>query len=105
MICGMAYCGVVCLGAVKIQNMESRTWGFVSGAMAIVPVTTGGILLVTLILIEFLLAMIMDDMEFIYNVEMIWIVVVCLAAAVAGGMVIMTLLRQEVVDGFEYKPD
>jgi hypothetical protein len=102
---GMAYSAVVAIGAVKIQNLESREWGFVSGSMVCLPINSGGFIMVTSIIIEFLLGMLLDDRDYIYFVETMWTAIICLGGLAVGGLVIATLLQKKVVDGFEYKAE
>src|SRR5262249_42234632 len=102
---GMAYSGLIALGAVKAQNIESRAWGIVASIMAIVPLNPGGVLAVTLILIDIPMGMIFDDVEFIRTVDLAWIVILCLVEAAIGALALIAMFRPEVKKGFEYKAE
>jgi hypothetical protein len=96
------YAGVVATGAVKMQNLESRTWGMVSSFLAMVPLMLGGVMLIFGLLVGFLLSILGEDPAssegFVYAVfALIW-----LAGAGVGAWTLMTCLNEDVKAGFEY---
>jgi hypothetical protein len=104
-IAGMLYAGVVIMGAVKAQNLESRQWGIASSIMVMIPLNIAGLALVILICFNILLGMIMDDASFINNVLIFFATIICLVAVAAGVMALMTLVKEDVIEGYEYRPE
>ena len=66
---------------------------------------SAGFIMVTTIIIEFVLGMILDDVDYIYFVETVWTAIICMGGAAVGGLLIATLMSKKVIDGFTYKPD
>jgi hypothetical protein len=103
---GMAYCFTVAVGAAKIQNLDSREWGIVSSIMAMLPYNVAGVILVTLIASEqLILANLFDSADTIFLIEVIWAVLLCLVGAGAGLWALLVLMREDIKEGFEYKPE
>jgi hypothetical protein len=103
---GMIYAGIVAFGAVKVQNLESRNWGFVSSIMGMLPINAGGLIIVVLIGMERILEMIYyDDPGTMHAYQIGVAVLICLGELGAGAWMVMTLLREDVVEGFEYKAE
>jgi hypothetical protein len=100
---GMIYSGLVCYGAVKIQNLEARGWGIASSIMVMAPLNLGGFMMATSILLNFLVGMVLDDLKFIYGVLIFMMVVESLAAIGVGVWALTTLLSEKVIKGYEYK--
>jgi predicted Zn finger-like uncharacterized protein len=96
------YSGVAIVGAVKMQNMESRGWGIASSIMTILPFNSAGISTAIAYLAYILFATVLDDeaMGQLYSSGvgvLVWIV-----AIVVGVWSLRILMSQEVRDGFEY---
>jgi len=96
------YNGLTIIGAVKMQNLESRRWGIASSIMTILPFGSTGLGTVVSGLFFFLFAMLLDDpaMAMMYSGgvgTLVWIL-----AIVVGVWSLRTLLNEEVVAGFEY---
>jgi hypothetical protein len=102
---GMAYSFVLTLGAAKIQNLESRAWGITSSIMAMFPLNGGGVIIVLLIIFERLIENMIDDIDYMRQVELVLIGLICVAEALAGVLALMALLRKEVKAGYEYKAE
>jgi hypothetical protein len=92
----MLYSGVVTLGGVSMQNLESRKLGIVSSIMAIVPLNSVGAVFLVCLLLQVLI----DDSVLIGPGALI-----CVLSAAAGLGALYTLTRQEVVAGFQYKAE
>jgi hypothetical protein len=93
---GMIYSGVVTLGAVSIQNLESRKLGFISCIMAMIPLNSIGLVFLVCLLLQVLV----DDTVLIGPGALL-----CVLSAAAGLGAIYTLTRPEVVAGFQYKSE
>ncbi len=102
---GMAYCGLVTYGAVRIQNLEGYGWGIASCIMVMLPVVSFGFMTSTGLLVKFLLGMVSDDVRWVYTVVVGAMVVETLACIGVGVWCLITLLSEKVVKGFEYKPE
>jgi predicted Zn finger-like uncharacterized protein len=99
------YSGLVAFGAIKMQNLESRGWGFASSIMAMVPINMGGLMLVSAMLIQVLLGIVFDpiaDFAFILAVSVIVMTVEWLVSVGAGLYALITLFNEDVIAGFEY---
>jgi hypothetical protein len=93
---GMLYSGIVTLGAVSIQNLESRKLGIISSIMAIIPLNSVGAVFLMCLLLQVLV----DD-----TVLMGPGALLCVLSAAAGLGALYTLMRPEVIAGFQYKSD
>jgi hypothetical protein len=101
MIFGMIYSGALSMGAVKIQNLESRDWGVASSIMAMVPLNAGGLLC--------MLALVLNiTLDFLFEGSFKWIVLsfflICAwGVNLAAGIWMLTVLNKpDVIAGFEY---
>lgn len=99
------YDGVICLGAVRVQNMESRTWGLVASVMTIIPAGAGGFMFLVWLIFKPILENLFDDEGTAKAYSIGLVVVVGLAAAGIGTWLLRTLMKQEVIEGFEYKSE
>jgi hypothetical protein len=100
---GMIYSGVVTLGAVQMQNLESRTFGIISSIMAIIPLNSVGLVFLVCMVLQILLSMLFDE----WTPYMLMGIgaILCVLAAAAGLGAMVTLMKQEVVAGFEYQAE
>jgi hypothetical protein len=98
----ICYTGVVTMGAIKMQNLESWGWGLASCIMAMVPITTAGLMLVTFMVINVAMSQIFDDYSFIYLVATIAIALEWLGSVAIAIWAMKTLFNEEVQAGFEY---
>jgi predicted Zn finger-like uncharacterized protein len=105
LVLGMVYCGVVTYGGVKMQNLESRAWGIASSILALLPFTTGGLMLLTAFLCNWLLNMLFDDPAFSMYIAIVLMSIQTVAALAAGVWNLVVLMRPEVIEGFEYVPE
>lgn len=100
-----AYNAVTIVGAVKMQNMESRGWGIASAILTILPFGTWGLSGAVAIVLYFLFKMVLDDemmgMTYAGGISgLAWVL-----AIVVGVWSLRTLMSQTVIDGFEYVAD
>lgn len=98
----LIYNAIAVIGAVKVQNLESRRWGIASSIMMLLPLSAGGLSCVFALAIHFL-----EDMTgFLGEVRDFYMIVVAAAPYVASiyiaVMSLQTLMDQKVIDGFEY---
>ncbi len=105
LVLGMVYCATVTFGAVKMQNLESRAWGIASGILALLPFTTGGLMLLTAFLCNWLLNMLFDDPSFSMYIAIVLMSIQQSVALATGVWNLVILMRPEVIEGFEYVPE
>jgi predicted Zn finger-like uncharacterized protein len=97
----LIYNGIVIIGAVKMQNLESRRWGIAASVMTLLPMGAGGIsALVGGIFSYTIGAWVLDDMNLPYSLGLSVLPYLC--AVFVGVWGLRTLFSQEVIDGFEY---
>jgi hypothetical protein len=105
----MIYNGVIVVGATKMQNLESRTWGIVAAIMTLVIVSDGALLYFVWILGHILLsALDMTGTEIFSYGNFLLLLQLLLAAAypvVIGIWSLRVLFNPDVIAGFEYVPD
>ena len=102
---GMIYSGIITYGAVKIQNLEGRGWGIAASIMVMAPLNLGGFMMSTAILLNFLLGMLSDDLAFVYGVLIFILSLEKLVAILVGVWVLITLLSEKVIKGYQYKAE
>ncbi len=104
-VLGLIYDALITIGAIKMQHLESRGWGLTAAILTIVPViSVGGYMMVGFLLIRTVGRML--DMSDVTDMMMYaWLGATALWALGVGIWGLTVMLRQEVVDGFEYKPD
>ncbi len=102
-VAGMIYCGVVTLGAVQMQNLESRSFGIVSCVMAVIPLNTVGFAFLVAIVLQIPLELIMDEATSFILMGLG--AILCVLSAAAGLAAMFTLMREEVRAGFDYKAE
>jgi predicted Zn finger-like uncharacterized protein len=104
----LVFDAVITVGAIKTQHLESRQWGLVASIMAIIPVIgAGGYMLVAWKAIGQLSDMVIEEVAPGTGATIQQVVVGALALWPIGIGVwsLMTLLKPEVIAGFEYKSD
>jgi hypothetical protein len=100
-ILGMLYSAALSMGAVKIQNLESRQWGIASAIMAIVPINCWGLLTVLALVFNMGLDMIFEG--FFKWIILGFILIIFWGLNVAVGILMLTILNKpEVIAGYEY---
>jgi hypothetical protein len=102
MAVGAIFAGLVTLGGVRMQSMESRGWGIAGAIMAMVPICLGGLMLLLGLGFQALLAIILDDPTdaayYVYGLfGILWLV-----GTAIGAWALVTLLNEDVKAGFEY---
>ncbi len=70
--------------------------------MAMVPLSCGGLQLVTVMVVQFGLGMVMDDTGFIGVVAVIMASAEWVASIAIGVWTLVTLMNKDVIAGFEY---
>jgi predicted Zn finger-like uncharacterized protein len=102
MILGMLYSGLMTLGAVKMQNLESRGWGIAACIMSILPFNLLGFIVLTWLVVQFVLLMVIDGVEaFLIGLAALE----ALAGVGVGIWGLTVLMKQEVIDGFNYEAE
>jgi hypothetical protein len=104
-LAGMAYTGVMIMGAVQMQNLESRTFGIASSIMAIIPLHANGLMALTAIFLQLLFGMLMDDRDLINMYLTGFTVILGLLGVAAGVRGLICCLSEQVKAGFEYKAE
>lgn len=104
-LAGMAYVGLLCMGAVKAQNLESRGWGITSCILCMIPLGGLGLMILLSTIVNFAGGMMFDDQDTIDYICYGIIVLVILVGLTVGILNLKTLLHKDVIAGFEYKPD
>jgi predicted Zn finger-like uncharacterized protein len=103
-VLGMAYGGAIVAGGVKMQSLESRQWGLVASIMNMIPVHTFGLLVLLTVIVQMILGLLFDE-PFKTMVMIFLLVLVALLGVLVGLLNLRTLMREDVIAGFEYKPD
>jgi hypothetical protein len=105
----MIYNGVIVVGATKMQNLESRTWGIVAAIMTLIIVSDGALLYFVWILGSLLISGLgFAGTELISYGNFLLLVQLLLAAAypvVIGIWSLRVLFNPDVIAGFEYVPE
>lgn len=97
----LVYNAVTIMGAVKVQNMESRRWGIAASIMTLLPMGSGGISSLLSLVFYFTIGdWVLEDMNLMYSIGIG--VLPYLGAVFVGVWSLRTLMSQEVIDGFEY---
>jgi hypothetical protein len=104
-VLGGLYAAVLTFGAVKIQNLESRRWGFVSGILALLPLSSLGPGLFGGMLLQVLFRMLLDEESMVMIYFGAWLGLLWLISAGVGVWNLKTLMLEQVIAGFEYVPD
>ena len=95
------YNGITIIGAVKMQNLESRGWGIASSIMTILPMGAGGLSsLIGGVFFYTIGSWILEEMAPYYSLGLG--LLPYLLAIFIGVWSLRTLMSQEVIDGFEY---
>ncbi len=95
------YNAVAIIGAVKMQNLESRGWGIASSIMTILPLSSGGLSSLVGGLFYFTIgSWVLEEMNAYYSSGISSLPY--LFALFVGVWSLRTLMSQEVIDGFEY---
>ncbi len=102
---GMIYSGVMTWGAVHMQNLQSRTWGIVSSCMCMFPYATMGFVTVCSMIITLVVGMVADEAITILFILIVFWVLEAILCVLIGVYGLTTLMRQDVIDGYEYVPD
>ncbi len=101
---GMAYCGFITYGAVKMQSLESRVWGIIVSILTMLPITTWAFFCLQSIVITIFWFMFLDEDTVLYALP-----VASLTSFVpnllVGVMGLVTMLKPEVIDGYDYIPE
>jgi hypothetical protein len=98
----MVYSAVLTLGAVKMQNLESRGWGIASCIMVMLPINGGGMAALVAVFGQFFLKILFDEPETVNGIigglaSLLW-----LGQVGVGVWALLTLRNPEVIAGYEY---
>jgi hypothetical protein len=100
---GMIYTAIMTYGAVRMQNLESYGWGMASSIMAMIPYYSLGFIICTVLLVQLLMLTIFSDRVIVWLiVQMVALILTGMAGGLWG---LMVMLREEVVQGYAYKPE
>jgi hypothetical protein len=102
---GMAYSGIVTYGAVKIQNLEGYGWGIAASIMVMAPICGFGVMASTVILGQFIIGILIDDIVWIRSMMGALMGIEYLICLGVGVWVLITMLSERVKAGYEYKPE
>lgn len=102
----LIYCGFLIIGAVKVQNLESRRWGIVAAVMMLFPPGTGGIVGVVYTVCYYTVAaFLFADKDERQTYSAVFAGVDYLMGVVVAIWSLKVFLSQKVIRGFEYKAD
>jgi predicted Zn finger-like uncharacterized protein len=102
---GMVYSCLMTWGAVHMQNLQSRTWGIVSSSMCMFPYATLGFVTVCSMVITLVVGMVADEPITVLIVLIAFWVLEAIGCVLIGVYGLTTLMRPDVIDGYEYVPD
>lgn len=106
LVLGMIYSGVIAYGSVQTQSLESRPWGIVASVMNILSYHILGAAILLCWGLEILLVGILDSDKESLRYTQYGKIGGFIAAEIGIGLwVLLTLLQEDVVEGFEYKPE
>jgi hypothetical protein len=98
---GMIYCAVTIYGGVRMQTLESRVWGMVSSVLAMLPFLTTGIFGILSILGTLLVGFLFGDDAVLWSMP-VWAMAAFGTGLGLGIWALITLLREDVIAGYEY---
>jgi hypothetical protein len=102
---GMAWCALVAYAAVKVQSLESRVWGIVGSIMTMIPYCVGGLLIVLCVLVGILGGMLFDDRAYVAYMQIGILAILVIGELATGIWVLVTLMKEEVIEGFDFVPE
>lgn len=105
MILGGVYSAMVVAGGINAQNLESRAWAMTGSIMAMLPINTLGVMVVTTLIVGYLATAVLEDADFGQYVSMALMSIEYLISLIVGIWTMKTLFNEEVIDGFEFDPD
>jgi hypothetical protein len=101
------YSGMVAMGGIKAQNLESRGWGMTGAIMALFPMNTFCANVALTMIFQCMLYMVLDASDDLAMfIVFVWLVINHLLypmSLAAGIWTLVTLNKPEVVAGFEYE--
>jgi len=101
----MVYSALIAVGAVHMQNLESRGWAIASSIMLMLPLNAGGVMLLSALTEQFLLLVVLDYDWFVIMLMLITVGIEWLLQVGIGIWNLTVLMKPEVIAGFEYKPE
>jgi predicted RNA-binding Zn-ribbon protein involved in translation (DUF1610 family) len=101
----MIWSSMVVAGGIKMVNLESRAFGIVGSIMAMFPIHVGGLQTVATLVLTYLGWLLLDDAAFGQYIAMAVSSIIYLLSLAIGIWSLMTLMDQDVIDGFEFNPD
>jgi hypothetical protein len=105
MILGGIYSAIVVAGGINAQNLESRAWAIAGSVMALLPINTLGLMIVTSLVFTYLATALFEDPAFGRYVSLVLMGVEYLCSLGVGIWCLVTLFDDEVIDGFQFKPE
>jgi hypothetical protein len=104
-VVGVAYACVLSYGAVKMQNLESRRWAIAASCLCMFPYATGGFATVCSMFIHLVVVGLLEDPAYAATLVIAFASLEALGCLGIGIFGLVTLMRQDVIDGYEYVPD
>jgi predicted Zn finger-like uncharacterized protein len=101
-IVGGVYSSLVVIGAIRIQNLESRGWGMAASILAMLPIHVFGLAVVTTMVLTAVLCQLSDEESFINLYSGVGAGALYLGSLAVGVWNLMTLFNEDVIAGFEY---
>jgi hypothetical protein len=102
---GMLWAGLIAYSAVKIQSLESRVWGIVGCILTMIPYGFFGVIVLVCLLVGILGNMVFDDRSTVAYLQWGVLAMFVLAEVATGAWTLVTLMKPEVVEGFEFEPE
>lgn len=103
---GMAWAALVAYGAAEAQSLNSRAWGIAGSILCMLAWHIVGFALLVLWIVEvLLLGMLEMDKPTVYYTEIGLLIMFIVAELAVGAWVLVTLLKDKVKAGYEYKPE
>jgi hypothetical protein len=101
LVLGMIYSAILCVGAVKIQNLEAREWGVAASVMAMVPLNAGGLLCILTLVLNLGLDLLFEG--YFKWVVLVFFLICAWGTNLAVGIWMLTTLNKpEVIAGYDY---
>jgi hypothetical protein len=101
----MAYSALICFGAVRLQNLESRGWGIAAAIMVLLPINAGGVIILSCVIEQAFLRIFIDDEAFLAYMFLVTVLIEWLVQVAVGIWNLVVCFQPEVVEGFAYKPE
>ncbi|MFO0876976.1 MAG: hypothetical protein U0840_06350 [Gemmataceae bacterium] len=99
------YSAMVVAGGIKMQNLESRPFAIVGSVMAMFPMHTGGLQILTALIAGYIFGEMLEDRDFAAYIALALMSLEYLISLGVGIWCLVVLWDQTVIDGFEFDPE